>query len=402
MKPGSWASIICIYLFGVCGGSTVSKLIPLAGDVGQTFGLFGADFGWLVALVALPAALFAIPSGVVVDNLGSKRVLLGVAMLGVAANGVYLVAESLPLIYAARIMEGLATVHIYTAAPAFLMATVAAELRTKAMTFWSTYAPVGTAVGLGLGGIFAETAGWRMTFAGHGALFATAGMLALLQPNIAIPKQAKKTFSERIAELFIAFRRPQLVSLGVAFMLIISLGMGANLTLPLLIAEVHVMPAGSASNMVASVTLVMILGSALAGILLARKVNPVRMFVMLALAGFAAGSLSFYPELSVQQRYGVMFAWFLVSGAGLATTMATLPLTADPARPGSAAALLNFAGAVAALVNPPIWLGIFQSGQWLPFLGMMAAGWAIAVLMVCLVFRLAAAHTLATRDIKAS
>lgn len=396
MKAGTWLSIIGIYLFGVCGGSTVSKLIPLAGDFSGSFALSGADFGLLVALVALPAALVAIPSGVVVDNLGSKRVLLGTALLGVAANGIYLVAGSLPVIYAARILEGLATVHIYTAAPAFLIATVSAERRTKAMTFWSTYAPVGTAVGLGLGGLFAETAGWRMTFAGHGALYAAAGLLAFLQPTIAVPKQAKKALADRFAELFLAFRRPQLVALGVAFMMIISLGMGANLTLPLFIAQVHAMSASAASNMVASVTLVMILGSALAGILLARKVSPVRLFVLLAIAGVGAGSLCFYPGLSVEQRYAVMFGWFLISGAGLATTMATLPLAADPERLGSAAALLNFAGAVAALLNPPVWLGIFESGQWLPFSGMMAAGWAIAVLMVWLVFRLAAARAATT------
>ena len=39
MRAGSWASILGIYLFGVCGAATVSKIIPLAADIVPRFGL---------------------------------------------------------------------------------------------------------------------------------------------------------------------------------------------------------------------------------------------------------------------------------------------------------------------------------------------------------------------------
>ena len=35
MKPGSWSSIASIFLFGVLGASTVSKLVPLGADIGS-------------------------------------------------------------------------------------------------------------------------------------------------------------------------------------------------------------------------------------------------------------------------------------------------------------------------------------------------------------------------------
>ncbi|MGB3797686.1 MAG: MFS transporter [Alteraurantiacibacter sp.] len=379
MKAGSWASIIGIYLFGVCGASTISKLIPLAGDIEDTFGLSGSDFGWLVALVALPAAMFAIPSGIVVDRWGSKRVLLAAGTTGVIANCIYLFADMLPLIYFVRLLEGLAIVHVYTAGPALIMATTEGDRRTRAMTLWSTYAPVGTAIGLGLGGLYAESEGWRQGFAGHAALFALATLLGLWQPAIAVAAKVTRTFSERIGELFSAFGRPQLVALGIAFLMVISMGVGANMTLPLYTARVHDLSAGDASGMVASVTLTMVIGSALAGYLLPKLGHPQWLFSFIVLGGLAAGASCFVPSLTVEERYATMIGWFVFSGAGLATVTAALPLAADPARPGAAAALLNFTGALAALLNPPLWLGVFETGHWTTFVQLFALGWIVAL-----------------------
>lgn len=390
MKPGSWLSIIGVYLFGVCGASTVSKLIPLAGDIEGSFGLAGADFGWLVAFVALPAAMFAIPSGIVVDRWGSKRVLLAAGAIGVIANLIYLVAQALPLLYFARLLEGLAIVHIYTAGPALLMATTEGDRRTRAMTVWSTYAPVGTAIGLGVGGLFAESEGWRQGFAGHAALFALATALGFLQPAIAMVQKASRSLGERVAELLSAFRRPQLIALGIAFLMIISMGVGANMTLPLYVARVHDLPAGEASGMVASVTLTMVLGSLLAGYLLPKLGKPQGLFTIVAMGGLAAGTFCFLPWLTTETRYLAMIGWFVISGVGMATIMAALPLAADPARPGAAAALLNFTGAIAALLNPPLWLGVFETEQWTIFLTLFGFGWGVALVSFWLIPWLAA------------
>jgi MFS family permease len=392
MKAGSWPSIIGVYLFGVCGASTVSKLIPLAGDIDRTFGLAGSGFGWLVALVALPAALFAIPSGIVVDRWGSRRVLLVAGIAGIVANGIYLASQSLTLVYVARLLEGLAIVHIYTAGPAHLMATTEGDRRTRAMTLWSTYAPVGTAIGLGVGGIYAESAVWRQGFAIHAGLFAVATLLGVLQPTLQSFKGTSRGISERVAELFSAFRRPQLVTLGITFLMAISMGVGVNMTLPLSTAKVHALSAGQSSAIVASVTLTMVLGSAFAGFILPRLKRPQELFTGIALAGFVVGSLCFIPQLSIGSRYAVMTGWFVISGAGLATIMAALPVAADPQRPGAAAALLNFTGAVAALLNPPLWLGSFATGEWIIFPVLLAVGWSVSIISFWLVPRLANAR----------
>jgi predicted MFS family arabinose efflux permease len=383
MRAGSWLSIAGIYLFGVCSGSTVSKLIPLVHDIARVFGVGPADFGWLISLVALPAALLALPSGIVVDRIGPRVVLLAGAGLGVAANIVYLFAASLPLLYLARLLEGAAMVHIYTAGPAFLMATTRGARRTAAMTLWATYVPVGTATGLALGGLFADGGEWRMLFVASGALFALAGLLGLAQPTLPADERAAGpavSLGDRLRALRGAYARPPLVLLALAFFLMVGLGLGANVAFPPYFARVHAVSIGVASNMVALATLAMVPGSLVAGVLLTRGVRRQRLFAGLGAIGFIAGALSFYPDMALSARAVVLTVWFLMSGAANATLLATLPVVAEPQRRGAAAALLNQAGALATFVNPPIWLALAAGRAWTPFAGLLALGLGLAVL----------------------
>ena len=383
MKAGSWWSIAGIYLFGVCGGSTVSKLIPLVDDMARVFGLGAADFGWLVALIAVPAALLAIPSGLVVDRFGPRAVLIVSAALGVAANIVYDLAPSVPFLQLARLMEGAAIVHIYTAGPALLMATTEGPKRISAMTLWATYMPVGTATGLALGGLFAGGENWRMAFTASGALFATVGLLGLLQPAITVTRTGPRpTLGAQLRALRGAYSRPPLLLLAFAFFLMVSVGLGASVTFPPYFARIHDMPIGAASSMVALATLAMVPGSLLAGYLLAHGVRRHFLFTGLGAIGFCVGSLSFFPDLTLPLRSLVVVGWFVMSGAATATLLATLPIVAEPERRGAAAALLNQAGALATFANPPIWLTFSTGRDWTPFAALLAVGWGFAVLAI--------------------
>jgi len=93
MRAGSWVSIIAVFLFGVLGGSTVSKLIPLGADISAGLGVSPIQFGWLISLIAVPAALLAIPSGLLVDRFGPKPVLIGAAATVLAADTIYVLSH---------------------------------------------------------------------------------------------------------------------------------------------------------------------------------------------------------------------------------------------------------------------------------------------------------------------
>jgi predicted MFS family arabinose efflux permease len=392
MKPGSWSSILTLYLYGVLGASTVSKLVPLGAVLGTGFGTTPAQFGWLVSLVALPAVILAIPSGLLVDRFGSRRILLAASALGVVANLLYYVAPSPLVMQLARVVEGTAIVHVYTAVPAFLMASCEGTRRSTAMTIWATYMPSGTAVGLLLAGAFVGSESWRGLFLVHGALYVAVALLNLRQPRLAAASAGAlvPTLGQRLQGLKEAYSRPALLLLALAFFLMISLGFGANTTFPGYFARLHGVSVATTSSAIALGTLLMIPGSLGVGALIARGIPQRKVFIGLGVLGTLAGSLAFHPDLAASQRSLVVGIWFLVSGASIATLMATLPLVAEPARRGAAAALLNQSAATATFVNPPIWLPLAAAGaSWLAFAGLMAAAWLIAVLAVWALARFA-------------
>ena len=381
MKPGSWPAILCVYLFGVCGGTTVTKIVPLSADFARIFGIGPAGFGWLVSLIAVPAVLLAIPSGLLADRVGPRAVLIGGAALGIIANLLYLAAGSVPMLQAARLIEGIAIVHIYTAGPALLMAMTDGGRRTSAMTVWTTYMPVGTAIGLALGGTFSASAAWRSVFIGHGIMFVIAAAVGLLLPVMrAGGRGTRPGIGGQLIDLRAAYARPALLLVALAFFLMISLGLGANVTFPEYFARIEALSMAESSNMVAAATLGMIPGSLLAGLALRRGVSHMRLFGVLACLGFVAGTASFVPGLPLSTRDVVLPVWFFISGAATAMVMAVLPLVAEPERHGAAAALLNQVASVATFINPPLWLSFASGDDWTPFAALMGGGWLIAAI----------------------
>lgn len=387
MKPGSWPAILVVYLFAIAAGATVPKLIPLSGDFAQSFGMGPAAFGWLVALIAIPAALLAIPSGIVVDRFGPRAVLIGGACGGMAANLLYLAASHSAMLQLARLVEGAAIVHIYTAGPAMLMGMTGGKRRTAALSVWTTYMPVGTAIALAIAGAEADGPAWRSAFAWHGAMFLIAAIAGLALPKIDRTHAARRTLGAQVLELRLAYARPTLLLLACAFFLMISIGLGANVAFPQYFAHVLGVSIGQSSSMVAATTLIMVPGSLLAGYVLSRGMPPTIFFAVLAGAGFVVGTLCFVPALSQASRYGALAAWFLISGAAAATLMAVLPIIAEPERRGAAAALLNQAAALATFVNPPIWLHFAAGSAWTPFAALLAAGWSCAAIALWLAAR---------------
>ncbi|MBB4641458.1 MFS transporter [Rhizorhapis suberifaciens] len=382
MKAGSWPSILVIYLFGVVAASAVTRIIPLGSDIMARFVIDNRQFGWLISLIAIPAVLLAIPSSLAVARFGPRAVLIGSAVMAAIANMLDLIADHFSILQISRLIEGIAVVHIYTAAPAFLMATVTGPRRTHALTLWATYAPVGTALGLGLGGLGAGSPGWRLPFALFCGIAAGVAMLGCLLPRVrSLPEgaSATPTLGQQVRNLAAACTSPRLLALGLAALVVISLGFGANISLPDWLVRNHHIPPAEAAGILSLLTLLMLPGSFGAGTLMSGAgLSPPRLFLILAPLGFAAGALAFKPEMTLVTRYVAVGGWFLCSGAALAIVMAALPLAAQPAHHGAAAALVNQAGALATFINPPFWQSMLASGIWSPFALTLAIGWIIS------------------------
>lgn len=378
MPPGSWLAIGLIYLYGVSATASLSKVIPVLGDIATHLGSPAAGLALLISLMTiLPAALASV-AGSIIDRLGAHRALQLVAVTGVAVNAAYLATHTLGTFMAIRVAEGLIAVGAYSAAPALIMATTAPQRLGRAMAVWSTYSAVGVSLGLVLSGSFAGTAHWRggywLQLMLFGLLLATCWLLPRAP---AAPASAAKP-----AGLLATWTQPGPLRLSLAFAALVVMGFGMNTVYPEWFARQHAVPVGQASNVLAVVTLVMIAGGFLGGAFLARGWNDVRTLTALMLAAVAVSLPLFAPGLPEPLRIAAMVAWMLVQGAAIAVVVAALPrVAANPLQGAAAAGLLSQLAALVTFVTPLLWQPSLRSGNWLGFIAVVAvaaaAAWAL-------------------------
>src|SRR5690606_18717829 len=105
--PGGWVSIGLIYLYGVLATASLTKIIPVLGDVGVQFAARPAQVAILISLMTVLPALLASVAGSIIDRIGAHRALRLVALIGMAVNFAYVSAASLGVFMAVRVLEGL-------------------------------------------------------------------------------------------------------------------------------------------------------------------------------------------------------------------------------------------------------------------------------------------------------
>jgi predicted MFS family arabinose efflux permease len=369
LAPGSWLSIGLIYLYGVLSSASLSKVIPILGDVGTNLGAAPAQLALLISLMTVLPALLASVGGSIIDRIGARSTLQLVALIGLAVNAAYLMWHSLAGFMAIRVIEGLIPVGAYAAAPALIMATTAPELRGRAMAFWSTYTPVGISLGLALSASFAGTAQWRNGYLVHMALF---GLLAFTSPLLPHVSRAMVKVA-RPAGLFAVWTQAGPLRLSLTFATLIVMGFGMTTIYPEWFARQHALQVGDASNILSLATLVMIPGGFAAGALLARGWRDATLLAGIVLAASVASLPLFMPGLAEATRIAAMVAWMLAQGAAIAVVVGALPrVVADPMQGAAAAGLLSQLAALVTFVTPLIWQPILQAGYWPGFIAVVA------------------------------
>jgi MFS family permease len=378
-SPGSWISIGLIYCYGVLVSASLSKVIPLLGDLGVHLGATPGEAALVIALLAVLPAMLASMGGSIVDRLGAHRALQLVAFAGVALNGAYLLADSLQGFMMIRVGEGLLAVGAYSAAPALIMATTTPGRRGRAMAVWSTFPPVGISLGLVLGGYCAGQADWRGGYLVHLILFACLAATSWLLPRAppVDPAQARRPVA-----LFAAWTQSGPLRLALTFAALVLIGLGMSSVYPEWYAGQHGVTVGRASTVLASTNLMMVPAGFIAGALLARGWRDERLFTGLCLATVLLATPLFAPGLADAARLSTMLVWMFVQGAMIALVIAALPrVVADPRQGAAAAGLLSQLAAVVTFVTPLIWQPLLHRHQWMGFVAVTAAGAMAALLL---------------------
>jgi predicted MFS family arabinose efflux permease len=380
VKAGSWASITLIYLYGVLGSASLSKVIPLQGDFAAHLGASPAQFALLMALLSIPPALFATVSGSIADRIGARTVLIGAAIAGVVANLLASQASSLLAFQGIRLLEGFVLSGVYSAAPALIMATASDARRGKAMAFWSTYTPVGISLGMLIGSHFAGADNWRGAYALQGGLFAVLAVAGLL-----LPTPPRGGLARKAPGLLATYSQGGPLRVALTFGALVVMGLGTNTVFPTWYSVHHGGSVASASSMYAALNFMMILGGLATAALLGRGLGPQRLLRRLAVLACAASLGLYVPGVATPACIAALLVWLLTSGAATAVVSSSLPrVISHPAQGAAAAGLLSQVAALTTFVTPQLWVHVLGSGEraWQGFLVIIALGWAAALLLL--------------------
>jgi EmrB/QacA subfamily drug resistance transporter len=122
------------------------------------------ELSWVVSAYAVLFAALLAPCGRLADTLGRKRILLGGIALFTVASLLCAVAPSVPLLVAARAVQGVGAAVMVPASLSVLLLDTAPQRRVMSISLLSAAGAVAAAVGPSLGGLLVELFSWHAVF----------------------------------------------------------------------------------------------------------------------------------------------------------------------------------------------------------------------------------------------
>jgi len=122
------------------------------------------QMAWVLTSYIVAAAIMTPLSGWLAGRIGRKRVFLFSVAGFTIASALCGMAQSLPQIVIARLLQGLCGAALIPMSQATLLDINPPERHAKAMAFWMTGTVIGPVLGPALGGWLTETYNWRWVF----------------------------------------------------------------------------------------------------------------------------------------------------------------------------------------------------------------------------------------------
>jgi len=366
-----------LYILTTLSMATVGVIVPFMGVISTRIGASPAQLGLAISLFSLPSALLAMMGGALIDRIGVRRSLALAGVVAVLGDLVLVNAPALWGIHMGLLLAGVAFAGISVAAPAAMVEMMEGPARVRAMSFWSTYAPTGYALGLLMAVPFGADVAWQGAVLVHLAII---GAATLLVPLLPARTAASGTVARR-GSPFALLADPAIVRLAIAVALPNAISYGVSLVAPSYLARVHDVGLALSSGTVAAAKIAaMMLGGVLIGHLLARNLSFRRLYVGLALGGIAAQLLLFHPATPFAVAALALLAWLFAFGGMAGAAMAQLPvLIRDPANTGLASGLVGQFISLASFAAPPVYFGLVD---WHAYWAIALVGLLVAIVVL--------------------
>lgn len=376
-----WPQIVFVYGLGVLAAATLGRFAGLIPLLQRELGLSLTLAAGLTSLIEASGALFGFVAGMAVGRIGARASLIaGTAILAVAGAGQALAGDAGALM-GWRAAESLGYLAITVAAPTLITALAGRAGRDAAMALWSTFVPVGLAIGTALAAPLAEALSWRaVPLAGAAAalLLTVAGLR--LRP----PAAAGADRSPAPAAGADSAPSPALWLTAFGFGLYALVGVGVLALTPGFLVDRFGLDATAAGLAAAVASLANIPGSMVAATALARGVPPLRLAAFGLVVPGAFALAAFIGAGQWMTAAAAIVGLNAVAGIAPAVLFGRIPVLAKgPRGVALGNGLIAQFGASGSMIGPPlIAAAVSFAGWWVA--GLIAAALSLVAALAVL------------------
>jgi MFS family permease len=156
-----FALLFLLYMFDYIDRLVVVSLFPF---LKAEWGLSDTQCGMLVSAVYWSILLFSFPVSILIDRWSRKKSIGLMALLWSIATALCALTRNFGQLFAARTAIGIGEAGYAPGGTAMISAIFPEEKRGWFLGMWNASIPLGSAIGIILGGIIAENLGWRHAF----------------------------------------------------------------------------------------------------------------------------------------------------------------------------------------------------------------------------------------------
>jgi predicted MFS family arabinose efflux permease len=333
--------LFLLYFFDYVDRMVVTSLFP---HIKEEWGITDAQCGMLVSAIYWSIVMFTFPISILVDRWSRKKTIGLMAVVWSISTAVCALTRNFGQLFSTRCVIGIGEAGYAPGGTAMLSGLYPQEKRSFMMGIWNASIPLGSAVGIALGGIIAKYWGWRHAF----GLVALPGLIVAVlfffvkdYKTVDLVKTGKSgdtgaKVKMRPEDIFREFiRTPSLIFTYFAFAFMTFVTTSLITWLPTFFNRVHNIPMDEAGIKGGSVMLLALVGAPLGGFLadlwLKKRANARLVFSSLAAiisALFLLGSFLFSME-------NVQYGFILMTGLSIVAFLpAAAAVTQDVVHPG--------------------------------------------------------------------
>jgi predicted MFS family arabinose efflux permease len=153
--------LFLLYMFDYIDRLIIVSLFPF---LQKDWGLTDTECGLLVSAVYWSILIFSFPVSIIVDRWSRIKAVGLMAVLWSLATLACVFTRNFKQLFSARIAIGIGEAGYAPGGTALISALFPPEKRARILGIWNASIPLGSAIGIALGGIIAEHLGWRHAF----------------------------------------------------------------------------------------------------------------------------------------------------------------------------------------------------------------------------------------------